>query len=91
MEMTRRFLVRGAVQGVGFRYFTQRAARDSGVRGFVRNLADGRVEVVAQGRLAALARLELAIRNGPPLARVDGVEVVPGRDPAGCHGFEIHE
>ncbi|MCE2543672.1 MAG: acylphosphatase [Acidobacteria bacterium] len=87
--VARRYLVQGMVQGVGFRYFTEHAARRSRLHGFVRNLDDGRVEVVVEGDAAAVARFEQAIRNGPPLARVDRIEI-ESRDPAGRFSrFEI--
>jgi len=73
--MTRRFLVGGEVQGVGFRWFVARHARGLGLAGFARNLPDGRVEVVATGGDdAALARLEALLRAGPAHARVEEVE-----------------
>lgn len=73
--MTRRFLVGGMVQGVGFRWFVARHARGLGLAGFARNLPDGRVEVVATGGDdAALARLEALLRAGPAHARVEEVE-----------------
>ena len=73
--MTRRFVVAGLVQGVGFRWFVARHARGLGLAGYARNLADGRVEVVATGSdVAALARLEALLRAGPAHARVDSVE-----------------
>ncbi len=72
--MTARFLVSGAVQGVGFRYFVARRAAALGITGFAANLPDGRVEVVARGPAAALASLEKALREGPARARVSGVE-----------------
>ena len=85
MVVAHRFLVQGRVQGVGFRFFTEDAARREGLAGFVRNLADGRVEVVAEGEREALRRFELALHAGPPLALVERVEVeelVPaGRTP----------
>lgn len=87
--VARRYVVRGMVQGVGFRYFTERAARDAGLRGYVRNLADGRVEAVAEGDSGALERFEMAIRRGPPNARVDGVEVDKPNPATGFSGFEI--
>ena len=89
MIVARRYLVQGVVQGVGFRYFTEHAARRTRVRGFVRNLDDGRVEAVVEGDAPAIARFERAIRNGPPLARIDGIEI-ESCDPAGCFSrFEI--
>jgi acylphosphatase len=73
--MTRRYLVGGVVQGVGFRWYVARHARSLGLAGFARNLADGRVEVVATGEdPAALARLEELLRAGPAHARVDEVD-----------------
>ena len=73
--MTRRFLVAGMVQGVGFRWFVARHARGLGLSGFARNLPDGRVEVVATGGDdSAMARLEELLRAGPAHGRVDMVE-----------------
>jgi acylphosphatase len=73
--MTRRYIISGAVQGVGFRWFVARHARALGLGGFARNLADGRVEVVACGPdEPALVRLEELLRSGPANASVEGVE-----------------
>lgn len=89
MLVARRYLVQGVVQGVGFRYFTEHVARLTRVQGFVRNLDDGRVEAVVEGDAAAVASFERAIRNGPPLARIDGIEI-ESRDPEGRFSrFEI--
>ena len=80
--VARRYLVSGRVQGVGFRWFVQEAATRAGVTGWVRNLADGRVEALAEGEPAAIALLESALRKGPRHARVDrlviGIEDVTG-------------
>jgi acylphosphatase len=65
--------VRGRVQGVGFRWFVREAARRAGLAGWVRNLADGSVEVTASGSEQALAYLVAAVRRGPDRARVDHV------------------
>ena len=73
MVVARRFLVSGKVQGVGFRFFTEEAARREGLTGFVRNLDDGRVEAHAEGDAEVIARFERAIRLGPPLAHVENV------------------
>jgi acylphosphatase len=63
------------VQGVGFRWFVARHARALGLGGYARNLADGRVEVVASGTEAeAIGRLEELLRSGPAHARVEKVE-----------------
>ncbi len=68
-----RFLVQGLVQGVGFRYFVYRSAARLGVSGYVRNTADGCVEVVAAGPEDVLRLLEDCLRQGPAHARVSGV------------------
>jgi acylphosphatase len=73
MIVARRYVVSGRVQGVGFRFFTQDLARNEGLSGFVRNLPDGRVEVDVEGEIEAVARLERALWNGPPGARVDDI------------------
>jgi acylphosphatase len=69
-----RFLVRGRVQGVGFRWFVVRLAERLDLAGLVRNLPDGAVEVMAEGGTASLAELEQALRQGPRMARVDAVD-----------------
>jgi acylphosphatase len=80
----RRFLVAGRVQGVGFRASTRAQAERLGITGHARNLADGRVEVLACGRAEAVAELESWLRHGPPAARVDALhaERAPGPAPA---------
>ena len=70
---TVRFLVSGRVQGVFFRASARAEAQRLGVSGSARNLADGRVEVVASGTDAALAALEKWLQTGPPAARVTDV------------------
>jgi len=70
----RTYRVRGRVQGVGFRYFVIRLGRSCGVRGAVRNEADGSVTAVAEGEEEALARFRAGLESGPPAARVTGVE-----------------
>jgi acylphosphatase len=69
-----RYRVRGRVQGVGFRWFVMSAAERLGLEGFVRNLPDGSVEVVARGTREAVDELERILNRGPATARVDGVE-----------------
>jgi acylphosphatase len=86
MSGARRFLVSGRVQGVGFRAFVVEAARGLGLAGWVRNLADGRVEALAEGEDAALDRLAAALARGPLLARVDRVEEQQAA-PEGRTGF----
>ena len=69
-----RYVVRGRVQGVGFRWFVLRQAERLGIHGWARNLDDGAVEVVADAPVDRLAELEAALHQGPGAARVDGVE-----------------
>lgn len=68
-----RFLVSGKVQGVWFRASTRNVAVRLGLRGYARNLADGRVEVLATGEPTAIEALATWLRHGPPLARVDAL------------------
>jgi len=70
----RRWIARGRVQGVGFRWFVWREAERLGLGGFARNLRDGTVEVVSQGPDEALDRLEELLRRGPSGARVDALD-----------------
>ena len=63
------------MQGVGFRFFAREAAAREGLRGFVRNLDDGRVEVQAEGDQSALERFERALHQGPPGAEILDVAV----------------
>ena len=70
----RRFFVRGRVQGVGFRWFVEREAHMLGIAGWVRNNADGAVEVFAQGTSEQLASLRSRLQQGPRASRVDNVD-----------------
>lgn len=69
-----RFLVSGKVQGVFFRASTREQALKLGLRGYAKNLPDGRVEVLAEGEAAAVDALERWLHVGPPMARVESVE-----------------
>jgi acylphosphatase len=83
-----RFRVRGRVQGVGYRYFVLREAERRNLTGFARNLADGGVEVVAEGPDESLRDLEARLREGPAFSHVESVEaeaVAPRAD----LGFQI--
>jgi acylphosphatase len=71
--MVRYYLVKGRVQGVGFRWFVQREAAELGLRGWVRNTDAGHVEIVASGKPEELAELKDALRKGSRGSRVDGV------------------
>lgn len=87
-SLARRYFVSGSVQGVGYRLFAQRAARDLGVRGWARNLDDGRVEVLAMGTGRQLEDFEGELRVGPPYAEVRGVQVEEA-GPMHVEGFHI--
>ena len=76
MQIARRLVVSGHVQGVGFRWFAVDAAQREGVTGWVRNLPDGRVEAFVEGDLESVTRVERAIRRGPSRARVEHVSVI---------------
>ena len=69
-----RYVVRGTVQGVGFRWFVARQAERLGIKGWTVNLDDGTVEVVADGAGESLSRLEELLARGPSGAHVTGVE-----------------
>ncbi len=70
----RRWIVRGRVQGVGYRYFAQRAAVELGLTGYARNLDDGSVEVYAAGPVVKLSELAGRLHLGPRWSDVRGVE-----------------
>ena len=83
-----RYLVAGRVQGVGYRYFAMRIAESLGVSGFVRNLADGRVEVVAEASEEVLAEFEKQLRQGPAFARIESLDSTPVSE-RGDRGFHV--
>jgi acylphosphatase len=70
----RRWFISGRVQGVGYRYFAQKSASALGLRGYARNLDDGRVEVYAVGAPEDLSAFSGRLREGPRYAEVRGVE-----------------
>jgi acylphosphatase len=74
MRIARRYLIAGRVQGVGFRYFTQRVAVQHGISGWVRNTPDGRVEIEAEGDADAMHQFESHVSTGPAGAHVDLVD-----------------
>jgi acylphosphatase len=89
-KQARRFLVSGIVQGVGFRFFTQDAAERLRLSGYVRNLADGRVEAYAIGTPQQLADFRAALERGPRFASVaDVAEQSVAIDPRHENGFNI--
>jgi acylphosphatase len=83
-----RYVVRGRVQGVGYRYFVMREAGALGVSGFARNLPDGTVEVIAEAADDVLAQFEARLREGPSFATVSALDrsAIAAR---GDHGFHI--
>ena len=87
--LARRFLVRGRVQGVGFRWFVEREAHILGIAGWVRNNADSSVEVLAMGTRDQLAGLRSRLREGPRASRVDDVEESEAKPVSGLTTFRI--
>jgi acylphosphatase len=85
---TFRYRITGRVQGVGYRYFALLEAQVAGIAGFAKNLPDGSVEVVAEGKAEAVAVFEARLREGPPFARVEIVDREP-LAPRGDQGFHI--
>ena len=86
--IARRAILSGRVQGVGFRFFAERVAREAGVTGWVRNRPDGTVETVAEGKDESVTRYLERLRQGPAGSRVTSVaeEAV---HPGGFQSFEI--
>lgn len=76
MIVARKFLFSGTVQGVGFRFFTQRVAARYQIRGYVRNLNDGRVEALAQGVEKSVEAFKQDLTAGPRFSRVNDVEEI---------------
>ena len=89
MLVARRVLISGRVQAVGFRFFVEARAAAEGVHGWVRNLADGRVEAVLEGEQESVDRVQSALWRGPSGAHVDDV-IVEITVPSGrTTGFSI--
>jgi acylphosphatase len=89
--IARRFFISGEVQGVGYRYFAQRSSARHQVKGFVRNLADGRVEVLVEGTEKAVNEFRLDLAAGPAYSRVTTVEEIV-LDPSGQYStFRIEK
>ncbi len=84
-----RVAIEGMVQGVGFRAHTVRQAERRGLSGWVRNLDDGSVEAVFEGRREAVEDMIAWCRQGPPYARVDGVEVSWEKHTGDSRGFGV--
>ncbi|KQP01675.1 acylphosphatase [Leifsonia sp. Leaf264] len=84
----RHIVIRGGVQGVGFRWFAREEAGRLGVAGWIRNSGDGSVEAVIEGTDAALEAMLAWLRVGPPAASVTAVDVTDAV-PSGSRGFRI--
>ncbi len=87
--LAKRYIVRGRVQGVGFRWFVDHEARQLGLTGWVRNNLDGTVEVLAIGSEQQLSTLRQKLQRGPRAARVDEVQEIPAEPVAGLNTFRI--
>ena len=89
--IARRYYINGLVQGVGFRFFTQRAAAKHQVVGFVKNLEDGRVEAFAEGSESAIQSFYEELLTGPVYSRVEEIEEIV-IDPEGLYpAFRIEK
>jgi acylphosphatase len=85
----RHYIVEGQVQGVFFRVSTRDQANQLGLKGWVRNCADGSVELVACGEESVLNELEQWLHQGPPMARVEQVTVSGWQEAMNFDGFEV--
>ena len=83
-KVARKFFLRGDVQGVGFRFFAQRAAARHQVLGYVKNLDDGRVEALAEGPARKVEAFKHELATGPRFSSVDHVEEI-NIDPSGAY------
>jgi acylphosphatase len=86
---TSRWIVSGRVQGVFFRAWTREQADELGLRGWVRNRPDGTVEVLAHGDAETLSQLERKLHEGPPAAKVTGVDRQEADEPPPGDGFRV--
>ena len=89
MNSRKRIFVSGKVQGVFFRSSTRDKALELGISGWVRNLSDGRVEVVFEGKQESVEKMVEWCRRGPPYAHVENVEVVPEDYKGEFKGFAV--
>ena len=88
-QLARKYRISGRVQGVGFRYFAERAARELGLYGYVRNCFDGSVEAYAIGEAPALDEFRVRLTQGPRGARVEAVDESDESVNAGYRDFVI--
>ena len=84
MKIARKFLISGEVQGVGYRFFAQRAAARHQVVGYVRNLPDGRVEALAEGTAQSVEAFRNDLATGPAYAQVENLEEI-NLEPTGLY------
>src|SRR5207248_1488198 len=89
MRIARRYLISGRVQGVGFRWFAERAAQRDNLHGWIRNLPDGRVEAFVEGDAEAIQRFAHAVGHGPAGARVEQVDAEAAEPTGRDTGFNI--
>jgi acylphosphatase len=83
-------VARGRVQGVGYRHFVEECAHETGVHGYVRNMPDGTVEMVAESSPASLADfIRLTHARNDPVIHVDGIVVTPGHATGEYRGFRV--
>jgi len=83
-KIARRFFISGDVQGVGFRFFAQRAAARHQIVGYVKNLNDGRVEALAEGPVQSVEAFKHELATGPRFSSVDHLEEI-NLDPSGSY------
>ena len=88
-KIARKYLIKGRVQGVGFRYFADRWASQLGICGYVKNLWDGSVEVYAIGDLPAIDELKRQLAEGPRSAHVTSIDETDEAVDARCRRFSI--
>ena len=86
MKVARKFLISGEVQGVGYRFFAQRAAAQHQVLGYVRNLEDGRVEALVEGSAADVEAFKHDLATGPAYASVANIEEI-NLEPTGTYSL----
>lgn len=89
MHLARYFLITGKVQGVGYRYFAMRAANQYQISGYVRNLASGQVEIVAEGQREAMESFKKELAIGPYHAEVIQIEEKTLENTGRFQGFRI--
>jgi acylphosphatase len=90
MSIARRFIISGEVQGVGYRFFAQRAAARHQVTGYVHNLRDGRVEALVEGERSSVEAFRHDLATGPAHARVENVEEI-NLEPTGLYSSFLIE